>query len=85
MLKPCLRCEDPVPWIPVLPVEGRRKFRMQVTDGQRLEAAGGDGGAQFLRLQIELLQTHLVVEFVEGDRADEYGMTLVLDEGACSY
>lgn len=84
MLKPCLRCEDPVQWIPVLPVEGRRKFRMQVTDGQRLEAAGGDGCAQFLRLEIELLQAHFVVEFVERGRADEYGMALVLDQGARS-
>lgn len=83
MLEPCLRSEDPVPWVPVLPVEGRRKFRMQVTDGECLEAAGGDSGAQFLRLEIKLLQPHLVVQFVEGDGADENSVALVLDEGAC--
>ncbi len=85
MLEPCLRCEDPVPWVPVLPVEGCRKFGMQITDGQCLEAAGGDSSAQLLRLEIKLLQPHLVVEFIEGDGADENSVALVLDQGACMW
>ncbi len=68
---------------PVLPVECCRKFGMQFTDGQCLETAGGDSSAQLLRLEIKLLQPHLVVQFVKGDGADENSVALVLDQGAC--
>lgn len=49
----------------MLLVEALRQFGVQTADGERLEAAGGDSGAQFLRRQIELLQPHLVVEFID--------------------
>src|SRR5438105_984746 len=83
MLQSYLGREDTVPRIAVIPVEACCELGMQVGDGKGLQTAGTNSGTQFLWLEVELFQAHLVVQFVEGHCADEDGVCLVLDQRSC--